>query len=50
MKYNRKLGSKKEQKIITPKQPRYLKCGCIKYHDGKKYFLKYKCTKKSCKL
>ena len=36
-KYDRKLGSKKKQGIVTPKMPRTRKCGCFyrNLNDGK---------------
>jgi len=47
-KWNRKLGtSKKEQGIITPKQPRQHKCGCVykNLNDGKGWFRIITCQK-----
>lgn len=32
----------------TPKKDRHYKCGCVKYHDGKKYVVKIKCDTINC--
>jgi hypothetical protein len=45
-KFDRKLGtSKREQGVVTRKQPRPMKCGCVKRNDndGRGWYYEYYC-------